>query len=182
MQEKSAKLQRDLERVKDLNAGIITPPQSAFYCARDEIPRSHIETNLTLWGGTHDGHNYSIPNSFSLEPIEITSPRWYKRVLRQKERNYRLNLYPPNKGQGKKGLLCRRGGYTPPADPLIKLEDGQEMTVQECLYYNNMSDNMSSKKSQWSPNPFYMKSVSKTQGSLKNIYKTGNTYKILKGD
>ena len=155
VQEKSAKLQRDLERVKDLNAGIITPPQSAFYCARDEIPRSHIETNLTLWGGTHDGHNYSIPNSFSLEPIEITSPRWYKRVLRQKERNYRLNLYPPNKGQGKKGLLRRRGGYTPPADPLIKLEDGQEMTVQECLYYNNMSDNMSSKKSQWSPNPFY---------------------------
>ena len=149
VQEKSAKLQRDLERVKDLNAGIITPPQFAFYCARDEIPRSHIET------GTHDGHNYSIPNSFGFEPIEITSPRWYKRVLRQKERNYCLNLYPPNKGQGGKGLLRRRGGYTPPADPLIKLEDGQEMTIQECLYYNNMSDNMSSKKSQSSPNPFY---------------------------
>ena len=158
-QEKSARLQRDLGRVKDLNAGIISPPQFAFYCARDDTPRSHIRTNLTLWGGTHDGHDYSIPNSFGLDPVQITSPSWHQRLLGRKERNYRLNLYPPNKGQGEKGLLRRRGGYTPPTDPLIKLEDGQEITVQEYLYYNNtsdnMPDNMSSKKFQSSPNTSY---------------------------
>ena len=151
-QEKSARLQRDMERVKDLNTGKISPPQFAFYCGRDDIPRSHIEANLTLWGGTHDGHDYSIPDSFGLEPIELTSPSWFKRRFNWKDRNYRLNLYPPNqspyKGRKNVGRLSmgitgsgpsdnplRRGGgrgrYNPPAEPQIQSENGREMTAQE---------------------------------------------------
>lgn len=146
VRDRDARLERDMQRVKELNKGYITPHQYASYAARDHVAPVNIMANLTLWGGKHGGHDYSIPDSFGIEKTTYPTSNLFLRACQIKDETYDLHLYPSGKirmfgrrGSGTIRRLGRRGGYTPPAEPQILLEGGQEMTAEEYQYSPNMS-------------------------------------------
>jgi hypothetical protein len=136
------RLVREQNRSEGLNKGSINPHQYVLYCARDDVPADHIREGLVAWGRIDNGHDYSIPESFELEDIAITSANPLKRRFNMKDRSCHLHLYPPNKGEtaeGPQNRFRRRGGYTGPMEPQIMLENGAEMTTHEHQYRPNWS-------------------------------------------
>ena len=139
--ERDARLERDMTRVRELVKGDISPQLYASYAARDHVAPVNIMANLTMLGGKHGGHDYSIPNSFGLEKTTYPTTNPLLRALQIKDETFTLNLYTSGKIRllgrrgGKTRLLGRSGGYTPPAEPQILLEGGQEMTVLPNMSY-----------------------------------------------
>ena len=133
--ERDARLERDMTRVKELVKGDISPQLYASYAARDHVAPVNIMENITMWGGKHGGHDYSIPDSFGIKKTTYPTSNLFLRACQIKDETYGLHLYP----SGKIRRLGRRGGYTPPAEPQILLEGGQEMTAEEYQYSPNMS-------------------------------------------
>ena len=155
------RIPREQKRGEALHKRLMTADQYVMYCSRDNMTASEIKEGLLASGGIHEGHDFSLADSFYVEGSQLPSANFLRSALDLTDSSCRLVLCPKKSkkkwhrlrgGGSSNGDSGNGGGDTPtvfvasPAEAQTQLEDGREVKSEECQYSANMPDNVSSKE------------------------------------
>ena len=161
---------REQKRGEALHKRLMTANQYVMYSCRDNFTASEIKEGLLASGGIHEGHDFSLADSFYVEGSQLPSANFLRSALDLTDSSCRLVLCPKKSkkkwyglrgGGNSNGDSGNGGGDTPtafvasPAEAQTQLEDGREVKSKECQYSDNMPDNVSSKEYRYLPNMSY---------------------------
>ena len=141
---------REQKRGEALHKRLMTANQYVLYGSQDGRSHRQIKEGLLACGGIHEGHNFSLAESFDVVETNTSSSDPIKWALDFPDPSCRLVLYPTNTSPPNISPPNSGGSSGDTPDTPTVLNDGGEVGTEKYQYLNNMflkeypySENMS---------------------------------------